>query len=93
MQILTSIYMHFNQNSYEPFLDTTVDEYRKTRIEAYAQEIDQIGLQVLTDGIIIPAGMTLEVLYLDRSQGDEVTPHPFGPEALDLPTIRLLYRP
>jgi len=35
----------------------------------------------------------VEVLYLDRSQGDEVTPHQFVPDAEGWPTVRLLYRP
>ena len=85
--------MQFNANQYEPFLGMTVQEYCKIHIEAHAQEIEQAGLQALTDGIIAPAGIAVEVLYLDRSEGDEVTPHNFVPHAADLPTIRLLYRP
>jgi ubiquitin thioesterase protein OTUB1 len=85
--------MQFNAAQYEPFLGMSAHEYCKTHIEAHAQEIEQAGLQVLTDGIIAPAGMAVEVLYLDRSEGDEVTPHMFVPDAANLPTIRLLYRP
>jgi ubiquitin thioesterase protein OTUB1 len=85
--------MQFNANQYEAFLEMTVYDYCKTHIEAHAQEIEQVGLQVLTDGIIAPAGIALEVLYLDRSEGDEVTPHMFVPDAVNMPTIRLLYRP
>jgi ubiquitin thioesterase protein OTUB1 len=93
IQILTSVYMQFHPQQYQNFLDTTVHDYCKSRIEANAQEIDQIGLQALTDGIIAPAGIAVEVLYLDRSEGNEVTPHSFVPQAVGLPTIRLLYRP
>ena len=86
--------MQFHPEQYQPFLEgMTVYDYCKTHIEAHAQEIDQAGLQVLTDGIIAPAGIALEVLYLDLSEGDEVTPHAFVPNAADWPTIRLLYRP
>jgi ubiquitin thioesterase protein OTUB1 len=85
--------MQFNAGQYEPFLGMTVHDYCKAHIEAHAQEIEQAGLQVLTDGIIAPAGMAVEVLYLDRSEGDEVTPHMFVPDGANLPTIRLLYRP
>ena len=85
--------MQFNAAQYEPFLETTVQEYRSSRIDAHAQEIEQVGLQALTDGVIAPAGIALEVLYLDRSQGDQVTPHSFVPNSRGWPTIRLLYRP
>jgi ubiquitin thioesterase protein OTUB1 len=64
--------MQFHSEQYQPFLEgMTVFDYCKTQIEAHAQEIDQAGLQVLTDGIIAPAGIALEVLYLDLSEGDE----------------------
>jgi ubiquitin thioesterase protein OTUB1 len=85
--------MQFNPGQYEPFLGMTTHEYCKIHIEAHAQEIEQAGLQALTDGVIAPAGIAVEVLYLDRSQGDEVTPHKFVPHGADLPVIRLLYRP
>jgi ubiquitin thioesterase protein OTUB1 len=85
--------MQFHADQYQGFLETTIEDYRQSRIEAHAQEIEQIGLQALTDGIVAPAGVALEVLYLDRSQGDEVTPHMFVQDAHDRPTIRLLYRP
>jgi ubiquitin thioesterase protein OTUB1 len=85
--------MQFNANQYEPFLEMTARDYCKARIEAHVQEIEQAGLQVLTDGVIAPAGIAVEVLYLDRSEGDAVTPHIFVPDGTNLPTIRLLYRP
>ena len=85
--------MQFNPDQFQPFLDTSIHDYCKTRIEPHKQEIDQIGLQALTDSVIAPAAIAVEVLYLDRSEGDEVTPHPFVLGASDLPTIRLLYRP
>ena len=85
--------MHFNREQYEPFLGMSVEEYRKTRVEAHAQEIEEAGLQALTNGVISPAGIAVEVLYLDRSEGSEVTPYQFVPNADGLPTIRLLYRP
>ena len=86
--------MHFNQDRYQPFLlETSVDAYRQSHIDAHAQEIENIGLQALTDGVISPAGIAVEVLYLDRSDGDEVTPHEFVANASSWPTIRLLYRP
>lgn len=85
--------MQLNADQFQPFLETTVHEYCKTHIEAHAQEIEQASLQALTTGIIAKAGIALEVLYLDRSQGGEVTPHQFVPDAETWPTVRLLYRP
>lgn len=85
--------MQLNADRYEPFLEMPMDEYRLTRIDPANQEIDQIGLQALMDGVLGPAGIALDVSYLDRSDGDEVTPHSFVPDAAGWPTVRLLYRP
>ena len=85
--------MQLNADRFQPFLEMSVQEYCKTKIEAHAQEIEQASLQALTTGIIAKAGIAVEVLYLDRSHGDEVTPHAFVPDAESWPTVRLLYRP
>lgn len=92
-KMVTSAYMQLRADDYEPFLEMTVAEYRVARIDPTNQEIDQIGLQVLTDAVINAAGFALEVLYLDRSMGEEVTPHQFVQLSNGKPTIRLLYRP
>lgn len=92
-KMMTSAYMQLRADQYEPFLEMPIAEYRVARIDPSNQEIDQIGLQALTDAVISPAGFTLEVLYLDRSYGDEVTPHSFSENMQGAPTIRLLYRP
>lgn len=92
-KMMTSTHMQLRADQYEPFMEMTVDEYRVSRIDPTNQEIDQIGLQALTDAIVSPAGIALEVLYLDRSMGEEVTPHQFS-QVTDSPySIRLLYRP
>jgi ubiquitin thioesterase protein OTUB1 len=92
-QMMTSAFMQLREDQYQPFLEMPLNEYRLSRIDPTNQEIDQIGLQALTDGVIAPACIAVEVSYLDRSQGDEVTPHQFVPDAAGWPTIRLLYRP
>jgi ubiquitin thioesterase protein OTUB1 len=63
-------------------------------------EIDHVGLMALIDCLILPAGMAVEIIYLDRSAGDEVNVHRFekleGEGVLtppDAPVLRLLYRP
>ena len=92
-QMMTSSHMALRPDDYEPFLEMSLDEYRQSRIDPTNQEIDQVGLQALTTGVIAPGGIAVEVLYLDRSAGDEVTPHQFVDGAQDMPAIRLLYRP
>jgi ubiquitin thioesterase protein OTUB1 len=91
--MMTSAFMAANPSDYQPFLDIPLHEYRIARIDPYQQEIDQIGLQALTDGVIAPGGVAITVLYLDRSEGDQVTPHEFAPTLSSSPTIHLLYRP
>ena len=62
-------------------------------------ELEHIGLQALATALINEAGIAIEVLYLDRSEGTEVTPHKTpvldasGNEVESASTIRLLYRP
>lgn len=85
--------MKLNPAQYEPFLPAPLDQYCATEIDTVRSEIDQVGLQALTDGVISNAGFGVEVLYLDRSQGDTVTPHPFTQTCPSDATIRLLYRP
>ncbi|RMZ89789.1 hypothetical protein DV736_g2994, partial [Chaetothyriales sp. CBS 134916] len=92
-QTMTSAYMAANPDSFQPFLEMPLHEYRQLRIDPTNQEIDQIGLQALTTGVIAPGGIAVEVLYLDRSAGDQVTPHNFAPHIAALATVRLLYRP
>jgi len=92
-KMVTSAYMQLHADDYEPFLEMPVDQYRVARIDPANQEIDQIGLQALTHAVISSAGFGLEVLYLDRSMGEEVTPHQFSHTTGNVPTIRLLYRP
>lgn len=92
-KMVTSAYMQLHPDEYEPFLEMPVDQYCVARIDPANQEIDQIGLQALTHAVISAAGFGLEVLYLDRSMGEEVTPHQFSQTGNGVPTIRLLYRP
>ena len=86
--------MKLNSDQYEPYLEQPLFEYCQTNVDAFGREIEQISLQALTDGVIAPARINVVVMYLDRSQGGEVTPHYFVANAgPDWPTITLLYRP
>lgn len=90
---MTSTYMKLNASLYEGFLEAPVEEYCAAKIEATNQEIEQPGLFALATGVIAPGGFGLEVLYLDQSEGDDVTPYNFVPDGQPRLIITLLYRP
>ena len=88
--------MKTRQEEYAPWLlGQTVDEYCNASVMPLGSEIENVGLSALKDVLLSPAGITLEVLYLDRSEGNEVNMHRFSPLKIgyDIGTIRLLYRP
>lgn len=61
-----------------------------------ASEIENVSLIALKDVLLSPVGITLEVLYLDRTEGSEVNMHRMDPVnhgGFAIGTIRLLYRP
>ncbi|KLJ13086.1 hypothetical protein EMPG_11952 [Blastomyces silverae] len=91
-RLMTSAWMKKNPDRYAGFLRTTVDDYRTKTIEPGKTEIDEIGIHGLFDGVIEGSGFAIEILYLDRSEGTEVTPHLLSPDN-PIATIRLLYRP
>ncbi|KAJ9606596.1 hypothetical protein H2200_008604 [Cladophialophora chaetospira] len=92
-KMMTSAFMQLYPDRYEAFLEMSVQQYCLTRIDPANQEIDHVGLQALTDAVIAPAYIAVEVSYLDRSTGDEVTSYQFVDNAKDWPAIRLIYRP
>ena len=92
-KMMTSSYMALHADEFEPFLEMPLDQYRQARIDPTNQEIDQIGLQALSAGVLAPAGLAVEVLYLDRSAGEAATPHVFVPGGEKMPIVKLLYRP
>lgn len=89
--------MKTHDENYAPWLlGQTVDEYCQQAVLPIAAEIDHVGLVALKDALLSPAGMSLEVLYLDRSEGNEVTMHrfdPVNPGGYTIGSVRLLYRP
>ncbi|KAF8536566.1 peptidase C65 Otubain-domain-containing protein [Trichophaea hybrida] len=99
-KFLTSAWMKSSPEHYEPFLDRPVADHCGSSIMPHGVEIDHVGLMALIDCLILPAGMAVEIIYLDRSAGDEVNVHRFekleGEGVLtppDAPVLRLLYRP
>ncbi|KAJ5114742.1 hypothetical protein NUU61_000501 [Penicillium alfredii] len=92
-RLMTSAWMKLNPHRYQAFLSLPLDQYCATQVETVRTEIDEVGLQALVDGVIEGAGFGVEILYLDRSEGDAVTPHQLSPNRPSGATIRLLYRP
>ena len=93
--------MKSNADAYQPFIpDGSIEQYCATQIEPYQVEIDHIGMNALIDALIKPAGFAVDIVYLDRSAGQEANTIHFellSAEGLplfpDAPTMRLLYRP
>ncbi|KAF2467200.1 cysteine proteinase [Lindgomyces ingoldianus] len=101
LKLLASAWMQSNPNDFAPFLEFNQDlkSYCSMNIEAAQCEIDHLGIAALAEAVIKPAGFALEVLYLDRSPGEEINTYRYEPTGHDgLPlknpqTLRLLYRP
>ena len=91
--------MRMNPELFSDFLiDMDVATYCSQTLEPHLVELDHLGLQGLAFAIVNAAGISIEVLYLDRSEGDEVNTHKLpvmkdGKVLEGTPTIRLLYRP
>lgn len=89
--------MKTHQEDYVPWLlGQSVDSYTDSSVMPILSEIDHVSLSALKDVFLSPAFVSLEVLYLDRSDGDEVNMHQFLPLDTSQPvigTVRLLYRP
>lgn len=90
--------MKSNAALYEPFLlNVSIDQYRAAHIDPYQVEIEHLGVHACIDAILKPAGIAVDVMYLDRSEGDEVNTINWEPDNPDeggmIPKLRLLYRP
>jgi ubiquitin thioesterase protein OTUB1 len=89
--------MKTRPGDYAPWLiGMTVDQFCDNSVMPMNAEIENVSLNALKDVLLSPAGIALEVMYLDRTEGSEVNMHRFDPVAHPggtLGTIRLLYRP
>ena len=90
--------MKTRQGDYAPWLmNESVEYFCDNRVMPMNAEIDNVSLSALKDVLLSPAGIALEVLYLDRTEGGEVNMHRFDPVnhagGITVSTVRLLYRP
>lgn len=93
LRLLTSAWIKTHAEDYQPFLiSENVFSYCSRAIEPFRQEIENIGINALCDVLLKPALFSLEILYLDRTPGDEGNMYSFDAEYSSA-TLRLLYRP
>ncbi|KAI9689171.1 MAG: hypothetical protein M1822_000909 [Bathelium mastoideum] len=93
LRILTSAWIKTRVEDYQPFLmNEDVFSYCGRAIEPFRHEIEHIGVNALCDVLLKPALFSLEILYLDRTPGDEGNMYTFDAE-YPLAHLRLLYRP
>ncbi|KAK5117486.1 hypothetical protein LTR85_008871 [Meristemomyces frigidus] len=98
LKLLTAAWMKTRPSEYAPWLlGQTVDQYCDNQVVTLGSEIDHVSITALKDVLLSSAGIALEVLYLDRTEGSEVNMHRFDPVnhhgGITIGTIRLLYRP
>ncbi|EMC98024.1 hypothetical protein BAUCODRAFT_410942 [Baudoinia panamericana UAMH 10762] len=98
LKLITTAWMKTNAGDYAPWIENgqTVDEYCDHSIMPIGAEIESAGLAPLKDVLLSPAGIALEVHYLDRSPTDagDIQNYYFGPASQPtVGTVRLLYRP
>ncbi|KAH8601589.1 peptidase C65 Otubain-domain-containing protein [Bisporella sp. PMI_857] len=100
MRLLASTTFKSNIPLYENFIpEGGVQEFIR-ELEALSTEIDHLGITLLIDALTKPAGLAVEIVYLDRSEGTQVNSHTYQDEdenGVPLnpmgPIIHLLYRP
>ncbi|KAK3217291.1 hypothetical protein GRF29_1g2599657 [Pseudopithomyces chartarum] len=96
VKLLASAWIQSRADEYQNYIPTDLKSYCSQNIEAANCEIDDVGVAALSNVLLKPAGIGLEILYLDRSIGDEANVHELSSPANFnglLPMIRLLYRP
>ncbi|KAF5867892.1 putative ubiquitin thioesterase protein [Botrytis fragariae] len=101
-RLLASSWLKANPQNYQGFIPDGggVDQYRKEWLEPPNQEIDHLGMTLLIDVLLKPTRFSVEIVYLDRSEGTQVNSHMFQAEDSNGqptnpggPIIYLLYRP
>ncbi|KAF2643314.1 cysteine proteinase [Massarina eburnea CBS 473.64] len=101
IKFLASAWVQAHPADFEAFITTgDVKTYCSLSIEPSQCELDYVAVGALSAALIKPAGFAFEIMYLDRSAGEEVNATVFsqptdqnGMLLPNPPTIRLLYRP
>lgn len=101
MRLLAATFLKSESERFDPFIADSggVSAYCNHSIEVINREIEHLGIVALSNVLLVPNGFVLEIAYLDRSPGSQVTTYRFPEEANHQddanlgPVIYLLYRP
>ncbi|KAF2003808.1 cysteine proteinase [Amniculicola lignicola CBS 123094] len=96
LKLLASAWLQNHEARFADFIIgyPSLKAYCQHNIEAAQCEMDHLAMQALAECVVKAGGLALEVLYLDRSEGTEISPYREVPENVaNPPTIRILYRP
>ncbi|RDA93309.1 hypothetical protein CP533_2058 [Ophiocordyceps camponoti-saundersi (nom. inval.)] len=101
LRLLAATYLKSNADTYDPFVPggQGISAYCSQSIELPNREIEHLGIVALANILLQPAGIALEIAYLDLSPGSQVNHHRFTDETPGQnapppgPTVFLLYRP
>lgn len=101
LRLLASTYLKQHAEQYDPFVPTGggVQGYCDMVIQPVNREIEHLGIVALSNVLLKPIGVVLEIAYLDRSEGSTVNHHRpaedgSGQDAVGQETVvYLLYRP
>ena len=102
LRLLAATYLKANAATYDPFVPDGqgVQAYCSQSVELVNREIEHLGIVALVNVLLKPAGIALEIAYLDRSPGSQVNHHRFTDDDGDdqgslpgAPVVYLLYRP
>ncbi|KAF2867845.1 peptidase C65 Otubain-domain-containing protein [Massariosphaeria phaeospora] len=99
-KLLASAWIQSHPDDFAAFCHMDLKSYCQLNIEAAQCEIDNVAVVALAESVVKPAGIGLEIMYLDRSPGEEINntyrAEPTDHTGLPLshpPMMRLLYRP
>lgn len=100
LRCITAAQLLSNSMAYQPFLEQGMDLHTEQKtLMMLNTEIDYLGMTVLIDALMKPAGFRVEIVVLERSEGTEVNTHRFefdnngNPMDPNAPTAYILYKP
>src|SRR5450432_532640 len=97
LRLLASAYLRAHAASFQDFIPELmgVDTFCIDVLDPTNTEIEHLGMTLLVDVLLVPIGIAVDIVYLDRSEGTHVNTHHFGRESGERPrgVIHLLYRP
>ena len=81
--MLTGAWMKLNSNQFESYLaGMTVEQYVGAEVEPDGRDVEQPSMHALYDCIFKPAGITIDVVYLDRTSGDQAMIYSLEPQSV-----------